>query len=303
MTVHLAFLLPLVIVVCIMTNNINGGIVMQNAENTEHSLEDDVVISSHHHDAHDVTNHHGNRRRRTNSNNNNQEVVQRSIIMNNAQAQHQAEEYIQTYFNNLLQLQNQYGSNIVTVQDATEMYPILSHSESKNDCPFEYIPWQFFQENNNNGQKNVNGNNKDTKNSDGARSSSFSGPCYTPIVTIYDAISNTWPPPPPPSASSTQQQTNTNPRSLPEVLLLSGLDYTYKSMDILGPSSIIETIKLLLECAHCESLSPWIVMPATNNVTSASRSKYDLAFVSYLSSYGWPIHCAEPEIDESDRLS
>ena len=39
-----------------------------------------------------------------------------------------AQQYMQTYFNNIQNLQVQYGTNIIKVQDVTELYPILSTS-------------------------------------------------------------------------------------------------------------------------------------------------------------------------------
>ena len=127
-----------------------------------------------------------------------------------------AEQMLFSFFEKLNYLEGQYGSNLVTVQDATDVYPILSQSDS--GCP---VNTDKFQEN----KANL--------------------PCYTPIVTIHDRISN-------PVDQS---------QYLPEVLLLSGID-TPKQMDILGPSSIYETLKLLLDCAACEALSPWVVPPA-----------------------------------------
>ena len=105
-----------------------------------------------------------------------------------------------------------------------------------NDCPFDYIP---IERRDSNQQQQPQTNNRI--------------PCYTPIITIYDAISNT----PPSSNFNTEQQSSGHTiqsESIPEVLLLSGLDYTIESMDLLAPSGIYETVRLLLDCAVCESL-------------------------------------------------
>ena len=88
-------------------------------------------------------------------------------------------------------------------------------------------------------------------------------PCYTPIITIHDKIANSWGSL---SSSSAQQQQQAQSSTifneqLPEVLLLSGIDSSPAEMDVTGPSSILETIRLLLECARCEALSPWVVHP------------------------------------------
>ena len=132
-----------------------------------------------------------------------------------------AELLMKRFFDSLLALEHHYGPDIITVQDAADMYPILAKSSSP--CPFRYDVHRVQQ----------------------------TDSCFTPIITIYDRISN----------SPRQQK---EPIPLPQVLLLSALDNSPQEMDILGPSSIYETIQLLLKSAHCESLSPWVNASATN---------------------------------------
>ena len=151
-----------------------------------------------------------------------------------------AQQYMQTYFNNIQNLQLQYGTDIIKVQDVTELYPILSASYNDDnmiDCPFEYIPIE--RRDSNQQQQQPQTNNRI--------------PCYTPIITIYDAISNTSPS----SNFNTEQQSSGHTiqsESIPEVLLLSGLDYSIDSMDLIASSGIYSVVKLLLDCAVCESL-------------------------------------------------
>ena len=75
---------------------------------------------------------------------------------------------------------------------------------------------------------------------------------YLPIITIYDTISNI-----PPSSFNTEEELSGHTiqsESIPEILLLSGLDYSMDSIDIMAPSGIYSTLRLLLDCAICESL-------------------------------------------------
>jgi len=137
---------------------------------------------------------------------------------NNEPSNNIAEQMLSTFFEKLNYLEEQYESNLVTVQDATDAYPILS--QTNGGCPMDSRKFKMQQQ-------------EDKM------------PCYTPIVTIHDRITN-------PLDHS---------QYLPEVILLSGLD-TPKQMDMLGPSSIYETLKLLLECAACEALSPWVAPAA-----------------------------------------
>jgi len=155
-----------------------------------------------------------------------------------------AQQYMQTYFNNIHNLQLQYGTDIIKVQDVTEQYPILSTSYANAndvnmvDCPFDYIPIERRDSQQQQQQQQP-------KNS--------RMPCYTPIITIYDEISNI----PPSSSFNTEEELSGHTiqsESIPEVLLLSGLDYTIDSMDILASSGIYSTVGLLLDCAVCESL-------------------------------------------------
>ncbi|KAL9189278.1 hypothetical protein ACHAXT_011768 [Thalassiosira profunda] len=138
-----------------------------------------------------------------------------------------AQRQMRTFFDNLLKLQYHYGTDVITVQDATEMYPILgqTYEASRGDCPFAYIPWRP--------DDWEGGTPNHRKLDDRPR------PCFTPIITIHDRIANSF------------------NSELPDALLLSGLD-SREEMDLLGPSSILEAIRLLLECARCESLSPWV---------------------------------------------
>ena len=126
----------------------------------------------------------------------------------------QAQLLLRNFFDSLFELQDVFGQDLITVQDATAKYPILAKTSSS--CPFTYdkVPQKQTQ-------------------------------CYTPIITIYDRISNSL------------EEFNEQPIPLPVVLLLSGLD-TPNEMDLIGPSSIYTTLKLLLDCAYCESLSPWV---------------------------------------------
>ena len=153
-------------------------------------------------------------------------------------SEQRAQQYMQTYFNNIQNLQLQYGTNIIKVQDVTELYPALSKSYINDinmiDCPFEYIP---IERRDSNQQQSQNNNRI---------------PCYTPIITIFDKISNI-----PPSSFNTEEELSGHTiqsESIPEVLLLSGLDYTIDSMDMLAPSGIYSVVRLLLDCAICESL-------------------------------------------------
>ncbi|KAK1747146.1 hypothetical protein QTG54_002490 [Skeletonema marinoi] len=74
-----------------------------------------------------------------------------------------AEQMLSTFFENLNYLEEQYGSNLVTVQDATDVYPILS--QTNGGCPFDSRKFKMQQQ-------------EDKM------------PCYTPIVTIHDHITN-----------------------------------------------------------------------------------------------------------------
>ena len=146
-----------------------------------------------------------------------------------------AQEQLQSYFDNLHNMQATYGPDIITIQDATDVYPILAQSYiNLEDCPFEYNPPQSLLED---GQSDINDHHPK--------------PCYTPIITIQDRIANSWGP-----TSS----------ELPEVLILSGLEgsSSQDEMDLFGPSSILVTLHLLLECARCESLSPWVAAAEIN---------------------------------------
>ena len=152
-----------------------------------------------------------------------------------------AQQYMQTYLNNIQNLQLQYGTDIIKVQDVTEVYPILSTSYVNDDsnmidCPFDYIPIERRDSQPQTQQQN---NNR--------------MPCYTPIITIFDAISNMNHQ----SSFNTEEELSGHTiqsESIPEVLLISGLDYTIDSMDLLAPSGIYSTLRLLLDCAVCESL-------------------------------------------------
>eukprot|EP00804_Cyclotella_cryptica_P015516 CCRYP_003559-RA/>CCRYP_003559-RA protein AED:0.01 eAED:0.01 QI:117/1/1/1/0.33/0.25/4/4045/860 len=139
-----------------------------------------------------------------------------------------AQSIMRNYFDSILSLRQIYGPDIITIQDATEMFPILANSSSP--CPFIY--------------ETPNTQQNEPRH------------CFTPIITIYDRISNS------PKILTQQQEQQgiavEQSLSLPEVLLLSALDNTPQEMDLIGPSSIYETLKLLLECARCESLSPWV---------------------------------------------
>lgn len=155
-------------------------------------------------------------------------------------SEQRAQQYIQTYLNNIQNLQLQYGTNIIQVQDVTDLYPVLTTSYVNDinmiDCPFDYIPIERRDSNQQQQQQN-----------------NSRIPCYTPIITIYDAISNI----PPSSNFNTEQQSSGHTiqsESIPEVLLVSGLDYTIDSMDLLASSGIYSVVKLLLDCAVCESL-------------------------------------------------
>jgi len=147
-----------------------------------------------------------------------------------------AQQYMQTYFTNIQNLQMQYGTNIIQVQDAKDLYSTLSTSFANDvnmvDCPFEYIPIE-------------------RRDSQQQQPNNSRIPCYTPIITIYDTISNI-----PPNFNTEEELSGhtIQSESIPEVLLISGLDYTIDSMDILAPSGIYSVVKLLLDCAVCESL-------------------------------------------------
>jgi len=152
-----------------------------------------------------------------------------------------AQQYMQTYFNNIQNLQVQHGTNIINVQDVTDLYPILTTSYVNDvnmiDCPFDYIPIE---------RRDSNQQQQHTQQTNSRI------PCYTPIITIYDAISNISP-----SSFNTEQELSGHTiqsESIPEVLLLSGLDYTIESMDLMAPSGIYSVVNLLLDCAVCESL-------------------------------------------------
>jgi hypothetical protein len=126
----------------------------------------------------------------------------------------EAQKLLRGYFDNILELQDTYGRDLVTVEDATARYPILS--KSSFSCPLLYdkVPQTQTQ-------------------------------CFTPIITIYDRISNDL------------EHLHEQSIPLPEVLLISSFDAPHE-MDLTGPSSIYSAINLLLDCAYCESLSPWV---------------------------------------------
>lgn len=137
----------------------------------------------------------------------------------------------------------------MTVRDAaTEAYPILSESYvGTEDCPSSYIPWQSSETQH--GEYWTNGgeyyaNQQQPQEQQQQRAN----PCFTPIITIHDRTSNSW------GAPGQQQSYNSE---LPEVLLISGLENSAQDFDALGSSSIYQTLRLLLECARCEYLSPW----------------------------------------------
>ena len=134
---------------------------------------------------------------------------------NEPQNNNSAQQMLSSFFEMLNHLEEQYGPDLVTVQEAIDVYPILSQTRSSTSvgCPMDYYSSEKFK----------------------MQQAEKMMPCYTPIVTIHDRITN-------PIDQS---------HYLPEVLLLSGLD-TPKDMDMLGPSSIYETLKLLLDCAACE---------------------------------------------------
>ena len=140
---------------------------------------------------------------------------------------------LQYMFDTLLQLQKRYGTDLITVRDATEVYPILlgnghgqsTHENRDDDCPFTYVSTHVTSPQSSNSESNLNRNNKK--------------PCYTPIATIHDKISNS------------------RKDSPPQILLLGGSS-PEEDLDDTGPLSIVGTVALLLECAHCESLSPWV---------------------------------------------
>jgi len=158
--------------------------------------------------------------------------VQSANTLSNSEQR--AQQYMRTYLNNIQNLQLQYGTNIIQVQDAKDLYPILSSSFAYVDCPFDYIPLER--------------RDSQQQQHDNSRMS-----CYTPIITIYDAISNI----PPSSSFNTEEELSGHTiqsESIPEVLLISGLDYTIDSMDLLASSGIYSVVKLLLDCAVCESL-------------------------------------------------
>ena len=146
------------------------------------------------------------------------DVPQINVSQNNAQDQ--AQHLLRNYFDTVLELQDVYGPDLVTVEDATAKYPILA--KSSFSCPFTYeaVPQTQTQ-------------------------------CFTPIITVYDRISNSL------------EEWNESSIPVPEVLLISGLDAA-QDMDLMGPSSIYATLNLLLESAQCESLSPWIVGNGTS---------------------------------------
>ena len=155
---------------------------------------------------------------------------------NGPQSNNNSQRQLQAFFDNLQKLQHRYGSDVITVQDANDVYPILRRN--RMDCPFSYKRGEIMD---NDHPPSV--------------------PCYTPIITIHDRIANSWGSL---SSSSTQQQqaaSTISNEQLPEVVLLSGIDSSPSEMDVTGPSSILETIRLLLECARCEALSPWVVHP------------------------------------------
>ena len=149
-----------------------------------------------------------------------------------------AQQMLSSFFEMLNHLEEQYGPDLVTVQEAIDVYPILSQTRSSTSvgCPMDYYSSEKFK----------------------MQQAEKIMPCYTPIVTIHDRITN-------PIDQS---------HYLPEVLLLSGLD-TPKDMDMLGPSSIYETLKLLLDCAACEALSPWVVAPVAPPTTTTAPPAND----------------------------
>jgi hypothetical protein len=133
----------------------------------------------------------------------------------------EAQLLLSNFFDNILELQEIYGPDLVTIHDATDMFPILAKSSSSSSCPFSY-------------------------------GGATTAHCFTPIITIYDRVSN--------SLEELHEQSI----PLPHVLLLSGLDNSVQEMDLMGPSSIYATLQLWLECAFCESLSPWVVLNETS---------------------------------------
>eukprot|EP00571_Detonula_confervacea_P007149 CAMPEP_0172327528 /NCGR_PEP_ID=MMETSP1058-20130122/59834_1 /TAXON_ID=83371 /ORGANISM="Detonula confervacea, Strain CCMP 353" /LENGTH=954 /DNA_ID=CAMNT_0013044607 /DNA_START=137 /DNA_END=3001 /DNA_ORIENTATION=+ len=185
-----------------------------------------------------------NGRRNANNNNDNAQDVN-----NGQQNVDTPQQQLQSFFDNLLKLQHDHGQHVITVQDATQAYPILGTSygvdgSMEEDCPFSYLPW-----------KNDENDIPQTQTQQQQQKEGVDPPqrpCYTPIITIHDHVSS-------PQHHPLQHQEQLNAQSsLPEVLLVSGLDYSPQEMDMLGPSSIIETLRLLLECARCEALSPWV---------------------------------------------
>ncbi|KAL7458334.1 hypothetical protein ACHAWC_010495 [Mediolabrus comicus] len=194
----------------------------------------------------------------SNSNERNKGQQRHAQNQDNNNANNKAEQMLFSFFDKLHSLEETYGSNLVTVQNAADLYPILSQTSaaataaSSGDCP-NYHHYSSSSDNH-------------FKMQPGKK-----GSCYTPIITIHDRITNSMS-----MGSSSQQQQQQQEQYyynyLPEVLLISGLD-TPSQMDILGPSSIYETLKLLLDCALCEALSPWVSSSSSFlNDTSSSTS-------------------------------
>jgi len=182
--------------------------------------------------------------------------------------QFSAEKRMQVFFDDLLQMEQKYGTDLITVENAIDTHQILSLSSSDlEDCPFSYAPWRSSSSLSNkiaSTEDSVNGHK--------------SKPCFTPIVTIFDRVANSWPassssPPVPKPEGVPPEQLSRYPHQIPyvyntqipQVMLVSGIDDSVDEMDILGPSSILETVRLLLDCAICEAASPWV--PDNTNVT------------------------------------
>ncbi|KAL7469136.1 hypothetical protein ACHAXS_009387 [Conticribra weissflogii] len=181
--------------------------------------------------------------------------------------QFNAQKRMQVFFDDLLQMEQIYGTNLITVEDAPDMHPILSSSSDLEDCPFRYTPLK----------ENVSPPN-DIASAKDFIDGQKSNACFTPIVTIFDRVANSWPasfsstPVIKPERIPSEQLSQDPPRlpyvynaQIPQVLLVSGIDDSIEEMDILGPSSILETVRLLLDCAICESASPWV--PDNTNST------------------------------------
>ncbi|KAL7546410.1 hypothetical protein ACHAWF_009747, partial [Thalassiosira exigua] len=127
---------------------------------------------------------------------------------------------IRTFFDRLLDLERAHGPDLVTVRDAAKMYPTLGRSHDGEGCPFAYPPWRGGDDS---------GEDKGDLSASGASGG----------AEVLGGVG---------------RGSERRPAELPEVLLVSGLD---KSPT--GPSAIFEVLTLLLECARCEALSPWVV--------------------------------------------